>query len=77
MEWTAQVKRGFIKTTDHRPTNHQPTNQTPPTHRPTDSMITDPVIIFKRLDNRETIILQNTNTAEKMKNYTSIYLISI
>ena len=77
MEWTAQVKRGFIKTTDHRPTN-QPTRHHAPTDPPTiDSMITDPMIIFKRLDNREIIILQNTNTAEKMKNYTSIYLISI
>ena len=41
MEWTAQVKRGFIKTTDHRPTNHQPTNQTPRTHRPTDHRLND------------------------------------
>ena len=31
------MKRGFIKSTDHRPLTHQPTDQPttdPPTHRP-------------------------------------------
>ena len=75
MEWTAQVKRGFIKTTDHRPTNHQPTRHHLLTDPPTiDSMITDPMIIFKRLDSREVTILQNENTAGKMKNHTFVYL---
>ena len=31
MEWTAQVKRGLIKNTDHRPTNHRLND-----HRPND-----------------------------------------
>ena len=42
---------GFIKSTDHRPLTHRPT---------------DPIIIFKRLENSKTFTLQNTNTAEKM-----------
>ena len=55
-------------TTDHLLTDS-------PTHRPTDQILTDPTdkILFKRLHNRKISILQNTNTAGKMLNCTSIY----
>ena len=35
------VKRGFIKSTDHRPTDHRPTDHLPTDHRPTDHLPTD------------------------------------
>ena len=80
---------GFIKSTDHRPidqlstdhlptdppTNQPPTND-PPTHRPNNHRPNDK-IIFKRLDDWEIFILQNTYTAGKMENYISVSLISI
>ena len=66
---------GFIKSTDYRRTNHTPTTYLP-THRLNDHRPTDK-IIFKRLGNRKIFILQNTKTAAKTKNYTSVYLISI
>ena len=44
-------KTGFIKSTNYRPTD-------PPT--------TDPIIIFKRLGNRNIFILQNIHAAEKI-----------
>ena len=46
-------------TTDHLPTE-------PPSHRPQTHRPTDPIIIFKRLEDSKTFTLQNTNTAEKM-----------
>ena len=52
------------------PTTDQPTHR-PKNHRPTDK------IIFSRLDNRYTFVLQIANTAGKMKNYTSEYSIWI
>ena len=60
---------GFIKSTDHRPTD-------PPTYRPNNRRPNNK-IIFKRLDHCEIFILQNTNAAGKMKNYTSAHLICI
>ena len=50
----------------------------PITHRLTDAPTTDPtncwtLIIFERHDNRNIFILQNTNTARKTYNYTSVY----
>ena len=73
-------KMGFIKSTDHRPTDYRPTDHRQLTHRPTDHRPTDPSshrpnnhrpnnkIIFKRLDDWEIFILQNTNAAGKIKN---------
>ena len=72
---------GFIKSTDHRSTDHRPFSThrptDPPTHRPTDQIITDTTnkVLFKRLDNRMTSTLQNTNTAGEIKNYTSVYYV--
>ena len=62
-----------IKTTDQRPTDHwqlshQPTDPTdPPTHWPNNHRPNNR-IIFKRLDDWEIFILQNTNAAGKIKN---------
>ena len=62
---------GFIKSTDP-PTNRPPTTY-PPTHRLPTQRLTESIIIFERLDTRNIFILQNTSTAEKTYNYTSVY----
>ena len=67
---------GFIKSTNHQPidqmiTDHLPTD--PPTHRPPSQRFAESIIIIEKLDNRNMFILQNTSTAGKTYNYTSIY----
>ena len=53
------------------PTTYPPiTDQ--PTHRLSNYPPTDK-IMFKRVENMKTFILQNANTAGKMENYTSAY----
>ena len=71
---------GFIKSTDHLPTGYRPTDppttdpptSDQPTHQRNNYQPTDK-IMFKRLENMKTFILQNENTAGKMENYTSAY----
>ena len=45
----------------------------PPIHRPRTQRLTESLIIFERLQNRNIFILQNTNTAGRAYNYTSAY----
>ena len=59
------------RTTDP-PTNRPPTTY-PATHRLPTQWLTESIIIFGRLDNRNTFILQNTSTSGKTYNYTSVY----
>ena len=61
------LERGFIKSTNERPTDHRPTDYRPLIHRPNDPPTQQPnnerpsdKILFKKLDNREIFILQNT-----------------
>ena len=54
------------RTTD--PSTNRPQATYPPTHRPAES-----ITISERLGNRNIFILQNTNTAGKTYNYTSVY----
>ena len=58
-------------TNDQPTTNHLPAD--PSTHRPKIHRPTDK-ILFQRLDNQKIFILQITNTAGKMYNYTSVYV---
>ena len=50
-----------------------PRTSDPPTNPPPIQRLTESIIIFGRLDNRNTLILQNTNAAVKTYNYTSVY----
>ena len=59
------------QTTDP-PTNRPPTTY-PATHRLPTQWLTESIIIFGRLDNRNIFILQNTSTTGKTYNYTSVY----
>ena len=55
---------------------HQPLTHRPHTHQPSDPRFIDLLArsYFKDLIIKKIFILQNTNTAEKMQNYTSVYL---
>ena len=56
------------------PTNRPPTTYQP-THRPPTQRLAESIIIFERLDNRKTFILQNTSTAGKTY-CTSVYYLT-
>ena len=52
----------------------RPATTFPPTHRPPTQRLTESLIIFEILDNRNIFILQNTDKAGRTyKNYTSVY----
>ena len=63
----------FIKSMDNRPKNQPTTATYLPTHRPLTQGLAESIIILERLDNRNVFILQNTSTAGKTYNYTSVY----
>ena len=52
--------------------NRPPTTY-PPTHRLPTQRLTELILIFGRLDNRNIFVLQITSTAGKTFNYTSVY----
>ena len=58
--------------TTHLPTNRPPTTF-PAIHRLPTQWLTESTIIFRRLSNRNIFMLQNTSTAGKIYNYTSVY----
>ena len=55
------------------PSTKRPPNTYPPTHWLPTQQLTELIIIFGRLDNRNIFVLQNTSTAGKSFNYTSVY----
>ena len=55
------------------PSTKWPPTTYPPTHRPPSQRSAESIIIIEKLDNRNMFILQNTSTAGKTYNYTSIY----
>ena len=64
LNMTVVLKMDFIKSTDHRPLAQRPIdppNNDQPTHQPNSYRPTDK-IMFKRLKNRKTFILQNANS---------------
>ena len=73
--WSLVSDACFIKSTDYLSNDQRLTDHRPLFHKKMDSIITGKTI-FKRFGNRKKIILQNTNTVRKMKNYTFVYLIS-
>ena len=45
----------------------------PPSHRPPPQQVTESLTLYERLDNRNILILQNTNTSGRTYNYISVY----
>ena len=54
------------------PPTIRPSTTYPPTHQLPTQRLAESIIVFERLDNRNIFILQNTNTARKAYNYTSV-----
>ena len=59
------------RTTD--PPTNRPTTTYPTTHQLPTQRLTESIIIFARVGNRNRFILENTSTAGKTYNYTSVY----
>ena len=55
------------------PSTNRPPTTYPPIHRPLTQRLAKSIIIPERCDNRNRLLLQNTSTAGKTYNFTSIY----